>query len=169
MAEEKLTLYQLEGQFQEALNLSDEDEELFMDTLDSNGFFENMEEKFDGYGFFIKDLKARREVEKAKADILKKAYDDQMKKVKSYDKKEKFVKNKLYEFMKMTKQEKVKTDNHTFWYQKSASKLEITNQPLIPKAYYSEQLDEKKLSDSLKAGNVILGAELVKSESLRFR
>ena len=49
MAEEKLTLYQLEGQFQEALNLSDEDEELFMDTLDSNGFFENMEEKFDGY------------------------------------------------------------------------------------------------------------------------
>ena len=71
--------------------------------------------------------------------------------------------------MKMTKQEKVKTDNHTFWYQKSAPKLEITNQPLIPKAYYSEQLDEKKLSDSLKAGNVILGAELVKSESLRFR
>ena len=114
-------------------------------------------------------MKARREVEKAKADIIKKAYDDQMKKVKSYDKKEKFVKNKLYEFMKMTKQEKVKTDNHTFWYQKSAPKLEITNQALIPKAYYSEKLDEKKLSDSLKAGNVILGAELVKSESLRFR
>ncbi|MDN6544866.1 MAG: siphovirus Gp157 family protein [Enterococcaceae bacterium] len=169
MAEEKLTLYQLEGQFQEALNLSDEDEELFMDTLDSNGFFENMEEKFDGYGFFMKDLKVRREVEKAKADIIKKAYDDQMKKVKSYVIKEKFVKNKLYEFMKMTKQEKVKTGNHTFWYQKSAPKLEITNKPLIPKAYYSEQLDEKKLSDSLKAGNVILGAELVKSESLRFR
>lgn len=169
MAEEKLTLYQLEGQFQEALNLSDEDDELFMDTLDSNGFFENMEEKFDGYGYFMKDLKARKEVEQAKADIIKKAYENQMKKVKSYDKKEKFVKNKLYDFMKMTNQEKVKTDNHTFWYQKNPEKLEITNQALIPKSFYTERIDETKLRKSLKSGTTVLGAELIQSESLRFR
>ena len=158
-----MNLYDLTSNWQHVYEM-DLDEDTWLDTL--NSIDEEIDIKANNIGFLIQNLTAdvegyKRE-EKRLADKRRIA-ENKVKSLKSY----------LQENMERLDRKKVKTDLFSFNIQRNAPSLKLTDEQLIPQKYYTvesvRKYDKQAIKDDLKAGQVISGAELKTSQSLRIR
>ena len=157
------SLYELTGDYKRLEELEEElDPEVFQDTLDS--IEDAIENKAQGYAAVIKqfkaDVKMLRDEEKRLAERRQ-----------SIETKIGIMQTNLYDAMKQTGVDKIKSPRFTIWIQKSPVSVNVTNEKLIPTGFFVPQpakLDKKQLAEELKHGDVA-GAELVQSEGVRIK
>ena len=137
---------------------------MFLVSLDKvDGEFE---EKAENIGKFIKLL-----------DANSKAIDEEIKRLtklkKSNDNQKNWLKNYLYNAMKLLDKLKLKTKFFNFWIQKNPISLKITDETKLPDTYKETEvittINKEALKEDLKNGLVIEGAELAQGEGLRIR
>ena len=124
------------------------------------------EEKAENIGKFIKLL-----------DANSKAIDEEIKRLtklkKSNDNQKNWLKNYLYNAMKLLDKLKLKTKFFNFWIQKNPISLKITDETKLPDTYKETEvittINKEALKEDLKNGLVIEGAELAQGEGLRIR
>ncbi|TBL15260.1 siphovirus Gp157 family protein [Bacillus paranthracis] len=158
-------LYTLTGQYLELQNMIEDgvDPEVLTDTLEA--VEEAIETKAENIIRLVKNQEATVEAiknEKKRLDARQKALENSNKRLKDY----------LFDSMKVTGNEKIKTDLVTISIKKNPKSVKVTDITAIPALYFKEQeptLDKKKVLDNLKKGIEIEGAEIQQSESISIR
>lgn len=162
-----MKLYEIAERYknlEELLGNPDIEENMIVEALDKvDGEFE---EKAENIGKFIKLL-----------DANSKAIDEEIKRLtklkKSNDNQKNWLKNYLYNAMKLLDKLKLKTKFFNFWIQKNPVSLKITDETKLPDTYKETEvittINKEALKEDLKNGLVIEGAELTQGESLRIR
>lgn len=160
------TMYELTDNFMAVLEMASDPEippEAIADTLE--GIEGEIELKAQSYAIIIKELEG--EAVKLKTEETR-----LLSKRKSLENNIKRIKDNLFNAMKITGKEKIKTDLFSFGIQKSPAKLVIDDSSLIPEKYYVEQapkLDEQRLKSDLKSGIECEYAHLEQGEHVRIR
>lgn len=160
------TLYELSATYEELMDyLYDEewDPEKLIDTLD--GIEGEIEEKAENYAKIMKQMDL--DIAGCKAEEARLAT-----KRKSLENREERLKNALYEAMKAVGKPKFKTALFSFNIQKNPASLVIDKPDEIPEEFLIPQapkVDNVKIKDVLKTGEVLPYAHLVQGESLRIR
>lgn len=160
------TMYELTDNFMAVLEMASDPEippEAIADTLE--GIEGEIELKAQSYAIIIKELEG--EAVKLKTEETR-----LLSKRKSLENNIKRIKDNLFNAMKITGKEKIKTDLFSFGIQKSPAKLVIDDSSLIPEKYYVEQapkLDEQRLKLDLKSGIECKYAHLEQGEHVRIR
>ena len=160
------TMYELTDNFMAVLEMASDPEippEAIADTLE--GIEGEIELKAQSYAIIIKELEG--EAVKLKTEETR-----LLSKRKSLENNIKRIKDNLFNAMKITGKEKLKTDLFSFGIQKSPAKLVIDDSSLIPEKYYVEQapkLDEQRLKSDLKSGIECEYAHLEQGEHVRIR
>ncbi|QDI90244.1 siphovirus Gp157 family protein [Salicibibacter halophilus] len=159
------SLYELTDNYKLIQRLIEEgaDAEKFTDTLQA--IEDSIDGKAEGYFYVIKniesDINAMKAEEKRLADRRKAA-----------ENKVKRMKEDLTESMIETGKRKVKTPVFTANVQNNPPSVRVIDEGLIPKAFFIEQepkIDRKGLLNSLKEGDETEGAEIIQTESVRFK
>ncbi|MGM9978741.1 MAG: siphovirus Gp157 family protein [Clostridium sp.] len=162
-----MKLYEIAERYknlEELLGNPDIEENMIVEALDKvDGEFE---EKAENIGKFIKLL-----------DANSKAIDEEIKRLtklkKSNDNQKNWLKNYLYNAMKLLDKLKLKTKFFNFWIQKNPISLKITDETKLPDTYKETEvittINKEALKEDLKNGLVIEGAELTQGEGLRIR
>lgn len=158
-----MNLYDLAGNYKKVYEM-DLDDETWQDTLES--IDSAIEQKADGVMYVIRNLEV---------DVI--GLKDEEKRLKSKrevaERKIKRLKQYLQENMEAVGKTKFKTQLFAYNIQNNPASLKLTDEKLIPEKYYtvetSRKYDNKAIKDDLKAGQVINGAELKTSQSLRIR
>jgi len=157
------TLYELTGQYQQLLEMiqNDEfDEWTLKDTLE--GLDGEIEIKADGYAKVIKELEGN-------VDTLKNEIDRLSRKKSSYENNIKIMKESLENTMKITGKTKFKTDLFSFNIQNNPPRLvidkDVPEQFLIPQP---PKVDNARIKDVLKQQELDF-AHLEVGQSLRIR
>lgn len=157
------TLYELTTQFQELLELiqnEEYDEQVLADTME--GLDGEIEIKADGYARVIRELEGNVLTIKSEVDRLNK-------KKKSFESSINRMKDKLEESMKATGKVKFKTDLFSFNIQKNPARLVVTGD--VPEEYLIPQepkIDNAAIRKLLKEQDLDY-AHLEQGESLRIR
>ncbi|EEE48391.1 siphovirus Gp157 family protein [Staphylococcus capitis] len=140
-----------------------EDEQILKDTLDSIN--DALEDKADGYVAVIKSLET---------DNI--AIDEEIKRLKqrktSNENGIKRLKETLQQVMEETGKEKFKTALNSYSIANNPPSLEVKDENVVPKEFFTEQepkLNKKELLKAVKEGLEIEGIELKQSRSLRVR
>ncbi|SDJ20695.1 siphovirus Gp157 family protein [Natribacillus halophilus] len=159
------TLYELEDSYKNLMaNIElGVDEKAFADTLEA--IEDSLEGKVEGYHAVIRQTEG--DIETIKGEEKRLA-----ERRRSMENKVKRMKEHLQESMIAMDKRKIKTPLFTANIQKNAPSVRVIDEGLIPKSYFVEQkpqLDKKQLIQSLKNGEDTAGAELVQTESIRFR
>lgn len=158
-----MKLYDLSEKYRALLDMEEDiDPTVFHDTLDS--LEDAIENKAEGYAIVIRQFKTDVKTLKDEEDRLEKRRQ-------AIETKIGIMQESLYEAMKNTGIDKIKSPRFTVWVQKNPVAVSITNETLIPEEYYIPQLpklDKKQLKEDMKHGE-IPGAELVQSEGVRIR
>ena len=159
-----MNLYELRGKYKQLVEMEEEmDPTLFHDTLDS--ITDAIEDKAEGYAKVINQFKTD-------AKALKEEEQRLAKRRQAIETKIGILQENLYEAMKETGAEKIKSAQFTVWIQKNPMSVNITNEALIPEEYFIPQepkLDKKSLKEDMQLHGEIPGAELVQSEGVRIR
>ncbi len=157
------TLYELTGQYQQLLEMiqNDEfDEWTLKDTLE--GLDGEIEIKADGYAKVIKELEGN-------VDTLKNEIDRLSRKKSSYENNIKIMKESLENTMKITGKTKFKTELFSFNIQNNPPRLvidkDVPEQFLIPQP---PRVDNARIKDLLKQQELDF-AHLEVGQSLRIR
>ena len=161
-----MKLYELAENYlnlQELLENEEVDQNLITKALDEVGG--ELEDKAENIAKLIKtldvDINGYKAEEKRLAD-KRKSLENRVKSLKEY----------LDSAMKLTGKKKFKGQLFSFNIQKNPPSVNVTDEQIIPSKYYVQQdpvLDKKTLLADLKAGEVIPGAEIKQTESLRIR
>lgn len=157
------TLYELTNIARQIADIADGDEELMKDSLEAIDFNEQYEKKSDGYAMVIKGLEATIKARKEEIQRLQQMnQSDENKKTR--------LKDSLSESMKLTGHTKFKTPLFNFRFQNNPISLKITDESLLDSQWFKVNIEPDKalIKGALKNGEVIDGAELVQTESLRF-
>lgn len=158
-----MKLYDLSEKYRALLDMEEDiDPTVFHDTLDS--LEDAIENKAEGYAIVIRQFKTDVKTLKDEENRLEKRRQ-------AIETKIGIMQESLYEAMKNTGIDKIKSPRFTVWVQKNPMAVSITNETLIPEEYYIPQLpklDKKQLKEDMKHGE-IPGAELVQSEGVRIR
>lgn len=162
-----MKLYEIAERYknlEELLGNPDIEESMIVEALNKvDGEFE---EKAENIGKFIKVL-----------DANSKAIDEEIKRLtklkKSNENQKNWLKNYLYNAMKLLDKLKLKTKFFNFWIQKNPISLKITDETKLPDTYKETEvittINKEALKEDLKNGLVIEGAELIQGEGLRIR
>lgn len=110
-------------------------------------------------------------------DLQAKAYKEEEKRIannrKVLENKVKNLKSYIQESMISTNKKKIKGNIFTLSIQKNAPSVNITDLDNIPDEYKKKEIvitpDKKAIKDLLKQGEIVEGAELKQTESLRIR
>jgi hypothetical protein len=157
------TLYELTGNYLKLLEYAeDTDPTLFHDTMDSIN--EAIEDKAVGYAKVDKELAKdevalKEEAQRLNARAIVIANN------------RKRLKRNLQDSMVAIGNEKIKTPEFTIYIQRNNPSVNILDEHEIPAYLYETKhvLDKKRISSLLKEGKDVPGAELTRSESLRYR
>ena len=160
-----MTLYDITGEYLQLLEYADdsEDEQLFLDTLES--ITGELEIKADGYGVVINELNTR-------ADQFDKEIQRLMARKKAVENAAKKMKERLKEAMELMGKDKIQTEHYTFAIQKNGGKIPINYTAEVPMSYkrvvYENDTDRIRLD--LEAGKKLDFAELLeRGTHLRIR
>ncbi|MCU0082591.1 siphovirus Gp157 family protein [Streptococcus danieliae] len=158
------TLYDLTGQFLNIYQM-DIDEDTKLDTIESMGLIEDLEDKAEGYAKVIRNLEA----DKASYKVEKERF---AAKEKAVDNKIKLLKTNLQTAMELTGLTKIDGELFNLSLQKTKDSV-IIEEDKLPKKYWNKKVteipDKKGLYDLLKEGKKIKGASLQENRSLRIR
>ena len=165
-----LNLYQLTDQYQQLLDFLQsvdtndrENQQIFKDTLDS--ITDAIDVKAEGYAMVINQMKADLKMlkeERNRYEIRINALTNNINR----------MNNALFEAMKLTNKEKIKSPRFSIWIQNNPPSLEVLDELAIPSKYYVEQLpklDRRNLLADLKAGQQIDGATIKQTEGVRIK
>lgn len=158
-----MKLYELSQNYQMVLDMIEDGNEEYLDTLESLG--EALEEKAENTAKLIKSLDAQTEVIKAEEKRLadrRRALENKAKRMKDY----------LQENLEAAGIKKVKGQLLTVAIQKNPPSLNVVDESLIDQSYFVEQkpvLDKKALLQAIKDGAEVEGAELKQTEGVRIR
>lgn len=156
------TLYELTDEYQRLLEAIDsDDEQLVQDTIESTGLNDDIENKYEGYGAVITQVKSDIEAIKVEqrrlADLLSRKNTNLNK-----------LKNSLKESMQVMNKKKVETPLFKFRLQTSHS-VKIIDSDFIPAEFFKKQDPKISLSaikKAIKNGQIVPGAEIEDKESL---
>lgn len=156
------TLYELSENYLKVLSMIEEDEEGYLDTLESIEF--EIEEKADSIAKMLKNLEGYQAALKLEEERLyskRKVFENKAKELKTY----------LEEQMVKTGKTKFKTDLFSFGIQKNNPSLDISTEVNIPEKYYAieRKLQRAELLKDIKTGVEVEGVELKQTEGLRIR
>ena len=156
------TLYDLSENYLKVLSMIEEDEEGYLDTLESIEF--EIEEKAEGIAKILKNLVGYQAALKQEEERLyskRKAFENKAKDLKSY----------LEEQMFKTGKVKFKTDLFSFGIQKNPASLDVKSEDAIPEEFYivERRLSRSALLDAMKKGLEIDGVSIKQTEGLRIR
>lgn len=161
------TLYELSQEYQDlldALENATDDETIIEDTIASTGINERIEDKFEGYGQVISQVKADTtavDVEIKRLTEKKRTYQNNLKRLKTA----------LLNSMAATDTHKVKTSLFSFSIRNTRS-VQITNPNELPEAVLKQQKpkpDKTIIKKMIEAGENVPGAEIELNESLTIR
>lgn len=161
------TLYELSTEYQQLLEVLEnttDDQTLIDDTIASTGINDALEDKFEGYGQVINQIKA--DIKSVQAE-LKRLSD----KKKVYQNNLERLQNNLLNSMAATGKSKVKTPLFNFTVRNSLS-VEITDIDKLPVEVVKVQPvkpDKIAIKKLLQDGEDVPGAKLELSESLTVR
>ena len=155
-------LYELTDNYLKVLEMAQEDEDGYLDTLESIEF--EIEEKADGIAKVLAELNGDVNMLKAEEERLynkRKAIENNAKKLKTY----------LEEQMILLDKKKFKTELFSFNVQKNAPSLEVAREDNIPEEFYitERKLQRSELLKAIKEGLEVEGIGLKQSESLRIK
>ncbi len=163
-------LYELSSNYQQLLDLLQtvdttdaEYAQALNDTLESIN--DAIDVKAEGYAMVANQLKADIDVVDAEISRLnkkKQAYKNNLEK----------LKESLFESMKQTGKEKIRTPRFSIWIQKNPLSLEVLNDKEIPKEYFIEQkpkIDKRAILKDIKGGKEVKGVVIQQGEGVRFR
>ena len=163
-------LYELSSNYQQLLDLfqtvdttDTEYEQALNDTLESIN--DAIDVKAEGYAMVANQLKADIDVvetEIARLTRKKIAFKNNLEK----------LKESLFESMKQTGKEKIKTPRFSIWIQNNPASLEVLNDEEIPKEYLIEQkpkIDKRTILKDMKEGKEVKGVVIKQTEGVRFR
>ena len=160
-----MTLYDITGEYLQLLEYADssEDEQLFLDTLES--ITGELEVKADGYGIVIAEIETRVEQFKKEIQRLTDRKTAMEKAVKN-------MKERLKNAMELMDVKEVKTEHYTFKIQNNGGKAPINYTKEVPMSYkrvvYENDTDRIRLD--LEAGKKLDFAELLeRGTHLRIR
>lgn len=161
------TLYELSQEYQDlldALENATDDETIIEDTIASTGINERIEDKFEGYGQVISQVKADTtavDVEIKRLTEKKRTYQNNLKRLKTA----------LLNSMASTNTTKVKTPLFSFSIRNTRS-VEITNAGDLPENVLKPQEpkpDKTAIKKMIEAGQEVPGATIKLNESLMVR
>lgn len=158
-----MRLYDLTQSYRQVLDLIEEGDERFLDTLES--LDEAIEDKTENYGKVIKSVEAG--IEGLKTEEKRLA--DRRKFMENSVKR---MKENIEQSMIETGKKKIKGSLFTFSIQKNPPSVEIIDEKHIPQGFWIPQepkLNRKELLDELKHGHEVNGVQLKQTESLRIR
>lgn len=158
-----MRLYDLSQNYRQVLDLIEEGDERFLDTLES--IDEAIEDKVENYGKLIKSVEAGIEGLKAEEKRL-------AERRKFMENSVKRMKENVEQSMISTGKKKIKGPLFTFTIQKNPPSVEVIEERHIPQGFWIPQepkLNKKELLEELKLGHEVPGVELKQSESLRIR
>lgn len=148
------TLLDLNDQLKQLFLLEDVDDEVIKDTADA--IQGTIEEKLDGMAFVIDNLNMYAKTDREKAESW-------LNSARSREKKAKYLKSLIVEYMDDNQIKKIETANHKLRPRNYKASVLVTNPSKIPADYVHTEtvtkIDKKQLYSDLKAGNVP-GAEL---------
>lgn len=155
------TMFELVGEYRNLYEL-ELDDETMQDTLEAIDWTDRLSEKVEGYAQVI---------ESTQADV--KMYEEAEKKFKAKKeaakKKVEWLQGNVFDAMKLTNLEEIKSGIFTVSIKKNPESVKV-DETLLPKQYFvqtvTEKPDKKALKELLKAGEVVEGAELVRTEKL---
>ena len=155
-------LYELTDNYLKVLEMAQEDEDGYLDTLESIEF--EIEEKADGIAKVLAELNGNVNVLKAEEERLynkRKVIENNAKKLKTY----------LEKQMILLDKKKFKTELFSFNVQKNAPSLEVAREDNIPEEFYitERKLQRSELLKAIKEGLEVEGIGLKQSESLRIK
>ena len=157
------TLYQITNEYLELLDLADEDDQAFLDTLES--ITGELQDKAESYAVVISEINAgiekfNTEIERltARRDCMKRAVHG--------------MKERIKEAMQAMDMAEIQTEHYKFKIQTNGGKLPIVFTADVPDNYkrvvYEDDLD--KIRAELEGGNSLPFAELgVRGKHLRIR
>ena len=155
------SLYELTGQFLTIYQM-DIDDETKADTLEAIDWQEQFEQKAEGYAHVIKNLEADVVMYKAEEESFKA-------KKQAAQKKLDYVKDNIMTAMNVTGQTEVKSGALIIKIAKNPESVKV-NEDDLPQKYFTKKVplapDKKTLTELLKSGKKVKGAELVRTEKL---
>lgn len=159
------SLYEINEQYLQLkamLESGEIDEQIYQDTVELLDY--NLEEKAENYCKILADWKG--EIEKIKAEIAR--LDGLKKRLENGSAR---LKTNLSETMKSQGKDKLKAGTFSVFFRKTPPSVNITNEAIIPKKYkvVSVTVSKTLISDALKSGIKVRGAELVQKETLQIK
>lgn len=166
-----MNIYELNDKYQEILDLlqsvdvsaNDEYRQILEDTLES--ISDALDTKAEGYVKVIAQMKSDQEMLKVERDRINA-------RIKSLNNNVKRMQEVLYEVLKTSGKDKVKTPLYSIWIQQNPPAVEILDELEIPESYWIEQLptlDKRQLLTDLKEGKEVKGAQIKQGEGVRYR
>lgn len=158
-----MRLYDLSQNYRQVLEMIEDGNEHFLDTLES--LDEAIEDKVENYGKVIKSVEAGIEGLKAEEKRLSERR-------KFMENSVKRMKQNVEESMIQTGKKKIKGPLFTFAIQKNPPSVEVIEKRHIPQGFWIPQepkLNRKELLEELKLGHEVPGVELKQTEGLRIR
>jgi len=158
-----MRLYDLTQNYRQVLDMIEEGDERFLDTLES--LEGEIEDETENYGKVIKSVEAGIDGLKAEEKRL-------AERRKFMENSVKRMKKNIEESMVQTGKTKIKGPLFTFSIQKNPPSVEVLDEGEIPEGFWIPQpaaLDKKQLLEGLKLGHEIPGVQMKQSESLRIR
>lgn len=158
-----MRLYDLTTNYRQVLELIEEGDERYLDTLES--LDEAIEDKTENYGKVIKSVEAGMAGLKAEEKRLA----DRRKFMENSVKR---MKENVEQSMIATGKKKIKGELFTFSIQKNPASVEVLDDSRIPKGFFVQPepvLNKRELLEELKLGHEIDGVQLKQTESLRIR
>lgn len=157
------TLYQITSEYLQLLDMADEDDEAFLDTLES--ITGELEVKADGYGVVISEINAA--IDKFDTEI--KRLTDRKEKMENHVK---TMKDRLKEAMIAMEKDEIQTEHFKFKVQNNGGKLPLNILGEVPDSYkrivYED--DNEKIRKDLEAGKKLKFAELgIRGKHLRIK
>lgn len=156
-------LYELSSSFQQVQEMIESGQEGLQDTLESIDMA--FSDKLESIGKVSANLKANisafKEEEKRLAD-RRKTIENNLKSLEGY------AENAL----RTTGKQKVEAGTFTFAIQNNPPSVDILSESAIPRKYLIKQeptIDKTAIKQALKDGEVVPGAEMKQTESLRIR
>lgn len=159
------SLYEINEQYlllKSMLESGEIDEQIYQDTVVALDY--DLEQKAENYCKILADWKG--EIEKINAEIAR--LDGLKKRLENGSAR---LKTNLSETMKSQGKDKLKAGTFSVFFRKTPPSVNITNEAIIPKKYkvVSVTVSKTLISDALKSGIKVRGAELVQKETLQIK
>lgn len=159
------SLYEINEQYlllKSMLESGEIDEQIYQDTVVALDY--DLEQKAENYCKILADWKG--EIEKINAEIAR--LDGLKKRLENGSAR---LKTNLSETMKSQGKDKLKAGTFSVFFRKTPPSVNITNEAIIPKKYkvVSVTVSKTLISDALKSGVEVQGAELVQGETLQIK